>query len=256
MKTQAIVTVPPYAPYISEVVQHPLVTGIRLNTVMPLKGTYEENLQRLKALAGDKQLWIDLKYRQLRIKTYGVPPFTEIELTQDINVKTPVTAYFSGGTEQATVLAVEGNRLIMQEGPKRVVGPGESINIPDKTLHVKGGFTPTDEQYITAAKKIGIHTYMLSFVEQMEDTQALKQLDPEADIIAKIESRKGMNYVKNEYNYEARLMAARGDLYIELPKPHHVIAALETIIEKDGKAIVASRIFPSLAHTLEPSCED
>ena len=32
---KAIVTMPPYAPYLEEVAQHPIVSGIRLNTVMP-----------------------------------------------------------------------------------------------------------------------------------------------------------------------------------------------------------------------------
>ena len=255
---KAIVTIPPYAPFIDEVLKHEAVSGVRLNTVMPVKESLEELLKRLdeKAKKFGKELWVDLKCRQLRVKTYGVPPFTEIELSHNIEVDTPVKAFFSDGKEAATVLEVDGNKLIMQEGPKRVVGPGESVNIPHRSLSVDGYFTDTDKGYIEAGKKAGVNHYMISFVEGKEDIDAFKELYPEAAVAAKIESRKGMHYVVNEYDKEARLMAARGDLYVELRMPHHIIEAVETIVEKDPDAIAASRIFASLSYGLEPSCED
>ena len=65
-----------------------------------------------------------------------------------------------------------------------------------------------------------------------------------------------MDYVKKEWNKEARLMAARGDLYVEMKMPHHIIKAQEDIVKKDPDAIAASRIFSSLAYSFEPSCSD
>src|SRR3989338_9101806 len=124
---KAIVTIPPYAPFIDEVVAHPAVSGVRLNTVMPTKGALEDLLKRLQDQVGDKELWIDLKCRQLRVKSYGVPPFTEIELSHRIEVYTPCDVYFSDRNEKARILEVEGNKLIMESGPRRVVGPGESV---------------------------------------------------------------------------------------------------------------------------------
>jgi len=254
---KAIVTIPPYVSFIDEVLKHPAVEGVRLNTVMPVKDSLEDVLKRLdeKAKKFGKDLWVDLKCRQLRVKNYGVPPFTEIELSHNLEVNTPTKAYFSDGKETATVLEVDGNRLIMQEGPKRVVGPGESVNIPDRSLKIEGYFTDTDKRYIEAGKKAGADHYMLSFVEGKEDIDAFKELYPEASVVAKIESEKGMNYAVKERE-DTRLMAARGDLFVELRMPHHIIEAVETIVEKDPEAIAASRIFSSLAYSLEPSCED
>ena len=37
MNVRAIVTTPPYAPFLDEVARHPLVCGFRLNTVMPVR---------------------------------------------------------------------------------------------------------------------------------------------------------------------------------------------------------------------------
>ena len=258
MAVNAIVTMPPYAPYIGEVLRHPVVSGIRLNTVMPVKESLEDVLKHLSddAAKYGKELWVDLKARQLRVATYAVPPFTEIELSHKIYAEAGAKAYFSDGKESATIAAVNGNRLIMLEGPKRVVGPGEAVNIPHHSLQIDGYLTNTDKNYIEAALKIGLHNYMLSFVEGKGDVEALKEVDSKATIIAKIESRKGLGYVAEEWNGEARLMAARGDLYIELQMPHHIIPALERIIAKDKAAIAASRIFPSLAYSLEPASQD
>ena len=199
MSIGAIVTIPPYAPFIREVARHQIVSGLRLNTVMPIKGPLEDMLKRLDdetKNAGNKELWIDLKCRQLRVKEYWVPPYTEIKISHNIKVETPVTAYFSDGNEQATVVEVDGDRLIMLEGPKRVVGPGESINIVHPSLSIEGFLTETDKRYIESACKVGIHNYMLSFTEMQEDIEALYKLDAEAKTVAKIESQKGMNYVK------------------------------------------------------------
>ncbi len=255
MSINAIVTMPPYAPYLSEVIRHPIVSGIRLNTVMPVKDSLEEVLKRMNGQADGKDLWVDLKCRQLRIVGYWVPPFTEVQLSHRISVNTPVTAIFSD-KHYATVVAVDGNRLITQEGPKRVVGPGEAVNIPDPSLSIDGFFTDTDLKYIEAGQNARVAKYMLSFVEGKADIGLFRQLYPEAEVIAKIESRKGVAYVQKEWNNDARLMAARGDLYIEVEKPHQVVRACRDIISRDENAIVASRIFESLAYSYEPSCED
>ncbi len=260
MGPKAIVTIPPYAPFIREVAAHPAVSGLRLNTVMPLdrKDSIEDVLKRLNQEAQQfgRELWIDLKCRQLRIATYGVPPFTEIEITNSISVDMPVTAYFSDGQERATVIRADGKRLIMQEGPRRVVGPGEAINIPHPSLSIEGYLTDTDKRYIEAAVNANLHNYMLSFVEQKEDIESLKMLDPNAVVVAKIESRKGLQYATSEWNKESRLMAARGDLFVEVKMPHDILMAQELIAKKDENAIVASRILTSLAYSLEPSCAD
>ncbi len=251
----AIVTIPPYAPFIDEVVKHPRVSGLRLNTVMPVKEPFEEVIARLKERAGDKDLWIDLKGRQLRVKTFGVPPFTEIELTHNITVETPVAAYFNDGREKATVLTVDGNRLIMQEGPRRVIGPGESVNIPHPSLSIHGYFTNTDKDYISAAVKNNVHTYMLSFFEEKNDLAGLFELDAQAIPVLKIESQRGLQQIKTK-EIKHRLMTARGDLYLEVQKPHYIIRAMEEILNVDATAIAASRIFPSFAQSYEPECRD
>ena len=85
MKVDAIVTVPPYAPFLAEVAAHPFVRGLRLNTVMPLAGPHASVLSRLSALG--PPLWVDLKGRQLRTVGAAMPPFTEVRVSHRIRVR-------------------------------------------------------------------------------------------------------------------------------------------------------------------------
>ena len=254
----AIVTMPPYAPHLAVVLRHPFVSGIRLNTVMPLER--ETPVAVVDRLAGEAQrfgktLYVDLKTRQLRVKGLAVPPFTQVELTHKITVRTPTTAYFGHGDERTLVLAVEGNRLILATGPQRGVGPGEAVNIPDPSLRVDGFFTESDLAYIDASAKVGAHDYMLSFTEDAADISALLARDDAARPVAKIESERGLAYVQSGWRGEARLMAARGDLFVQIP-PHRINDELEAIVRKDSTAIVGSRLLESLAQSDTPSCED
>ena len=41
-----IITAPPYADFLEEAVSHPLVTGLRLNTVMPVRDGPAEAIER------------------------------------------------------------------------------------------------------------------------------------------------------------------------------------------------------------------
>ena len=257
---RAIVTIPPYAPFIQEVTRHPIVSGLRLNTAMKVADSepLDDLVKRLNEEARNegKELWIDLKCRQLRVQGYWVPPFTEIKVSHKLHVKTPCKAYFEDGTEVATVVKVDGNSIFTLEGPRRVIGPGESLNILDPTLSIEGYLTDTDKRYVEAGLKAGIKNYMLSYVESLGDIKCLDSYEQGLKLVAKIESLKGIKYIADDWKQDCRLMAARGDLYVELAKPHHMIKALETIIGKDNDAIVASRIFTSLKDSLEPNCAD
>ncbi len=256
---EAIVTIPPYAPYIRKIARHPIVSGVRLNTVMPVKESLEDLLTRIKDEISGKDLWIDLKCRQVRVTNYASVPYEYIEISHDIDVNTPTTAYFSDGSEEATIARVDGRKIIMLDGPKRIVGPGESINIPDASLKIKGYLTDQDKRYIEAACKTGLNKYMLSYVEEDSDITDLLDLDNSASVLAKIESRKGLKWVDANYakhKERVSLMAARGDLYVELKRPHQILGAVKSIISADKNAVLASRIFPSLRNNPVPVCSE
>ncbi|MBC8335750.1 MAG: hypothetical protein ISR59_04410 [Anaerolineales bacterium] len=254
MSLQVIVTTPPYADYLEEIVAHPLVSGFRLNTIMPTKDGPGEAIDRLRTYG--QPLWVDLKGRQLRIVGSASPPFTEIRISHPIKVDTPVTAFFSDGTEQARIVAVDGNRLILESGPRRVVGLGESINIIHPSLQILGTLTENDIAYLQAMKERGMKKVMLSYVEKLSDIEEVKSVLPDAEIILKIETQAGLKFAEKYGHKYGRLAAARGDLFIEVPQPHKIISALKKIIHADPNAIVASRFLDSLAYHPVPSSAD
>ena len=71
------------------------------------------------------------------------------------------------------------------------------------------------------------------------------KLNKNANIIAKIESLKGIRFIlENQINLN--IMAARDDLYTSLNNSYEIIKYLKKIIELDPNAICASKIFSSL----------
>jgi pyruvate kinase len=254
MRVRAIVTVPPYATFLDEVAAHPLVAGLRLNTVMPIKGPLCETLERLAALG--QPLWVDLKGRQLRVVGAAMPPFTEVRVSHRVEVPVPADAFFSDGREYARVVAVDGDRLILEESPRRLVGPGESVNIVHPSLEIDGTLTETDRAYLAAMRDVGLSTVMLSFVERRSDVDEVRELLPGAELVLKIESRRGLDFAREHGTECGRLMAARGDLYVEVVEPHRIVGALRSIAAADPNAIVASRLFGSLARDPVPDAAD
>lgn len=251
---RALVTVPPYADFLEEVAAHPMVCGLRLNTVMPLRGAPREALERL-AGAG-QPLWVDLKGRQLRVVGAAIPPYTELVVSHPVEVPTPVDAWLSDGREAARVVAVDGCRLLLEDGPRRLVGPGESLNIVHPALRIGGTLTDTDRAYLAAMGDLGLRQVMLSFTEEVPDVEEVRSLLPGAEVVCKIESRKGLGFARREGAAHGRLMAARGDLYVEVGAPHRLIGALREVVAADPEAWVASRLFPSLAHGPVPEAQD
>lgn len=251
---RAIVTAPPYAPHLGEVAAHPVVCGLRLNTVMPRRGTPSDVLRRFEGLA--QPLFVDLKGRQLRVVGAAIPPYTEVRLSHRIELSTPALAYFSDGRECVRVADVDGDRLILEDGPRRLVGPGESVNIPHPSLRILGTLTETDWAYLEAMRGLGLRRVMLSYAETLEDVAEVRQALPDAEVLLKIESLRGLELVRRHGASLGRLVAARGDLYVEVLRPHQILSALREIIRADPEAVAASRLFDSLARHPVPECAD
>lgn len=254
MRVSAVVTVPPYATFLEEVARHPLVTGLRLNTVMPIKGSPHDTLRRLSGYG--VPLWVDLKGRQLRVVGAAIPPFTEVRVSHPLSVETPADCFFDDGREYARVMEVDGDRLILEDTPRRFVGPGESINIVHPSLKIEGTLTPTDKGYLTAMKELGLTRVMLSYCEEPSDVEEVRSLLPGAEVVLKIESLRGLDLAARQGDRQGRLMAARGDLYVEVLEPHRIVRAMRAVHAADPKAWVASRLFPSLARGPVPEAQD
>ncbi|MFL6196644.1 MAG: pyruvate kinase, partial [Thermoanaerobaculia bacterium] len=165
-------------------------------------------------------------------------------------------AFFHDGREHARVVAVDGDRLILEDGPRRVVGPGESVNVVHPALEIEGTLTETDRAYLAAMREAGLNRVMLSFAERPEDAEEVRALLPGAELLLKVESRRGLAFARTHGASHGHLVAARGDLYVEIGKPHRIVGALRAVIAADPEAVAASRLFPSLARHPVPECAE
>jgi pyruvate kinase len=255
-----IVTQGPYSTFLEQVAGLDLVEGIRLNTVMPVKdGEIEATLAELKRKTGEKTLWVDLKARQLRVREFANTPYTAVTISHRISVDLPATAHFDNGKLAARLVAIDGYRLILEDYAGRLIGPGESVNIVDESLTFLDHdlLTAKDLEYVAACRQVGIEDYMLSYVERPEDLETLRAEHPGCRIMAKIESQRGMERLEEIAAVSDGLMAARGDLFTEVPYPHLVVPAVREIFEVDGPgAVVASRLLLSLLRHPVPSNSD
>lgn len=206
----------------------------------------EEIVIKLKEIEEktNKKVYIDLKGRQLRIEAWANPSYEAIELNHDIEIEYPAKVIFRDGTT-SEIIRCRQNKILLSSSPYHALGKGQSINIDAKSLEIKGYLTKQDRELILMSKEYDLNDYMASFVEKINDLIEIIKLNENANIIAKIESLKGIRFIlENQINLN--IMAARDDLYTSLNNSYEIIKYLKKIIELDPNAICASKIFSSL----------
>jgi len=255
------VTLWPTFPHFSKFATDYRLSGIRLNSAMIKTNELDNELEIANSIVGHLPLYFDVKGRQLRVS--DVDPsknHLELKLNHPIKAKTPSVVLFKAGADYALLKEIkDGNHLIFEGGPEYMVYPGESLHIRDPELIVDGPtFLPYEIEKIEKAKKAGFDRYFLSYAESQRDIDQFRDFVGDSEIIAKIENLKGLEYVAREFKKQPNLslMAARGDLYIEVDKPHHILDALKLIISKDPEASAGSRFLLSVIHDAVPSCAD
>lgn len=257
---QLMVTMWPTFKHFNSFANDPRVAGVRLNTAMigvpELDETFKQAIHASKA-----PLYFDIKGKQLRVT--GVYPYKthlELELNHPIKVSTPVTVMFKAGEDSCLLKEIKGNRLIFDGGPKWMVNEGESIHIRDTSLVVEGPtFLPSEIEKLEVARKSGFTRYFLSYVESQQDVDCFRELvGQDAEVVLKIENLAGLKYAANDFIKDDKtwLMAAMGDLYVEVERPHHIINALKAIIKADPNAGAGSRMMLSVAAGPVPSSAD
>lgn len=235
------------------------LSGIRLNSAMIDNAELDIELEKIRNNPPANPLWFDIKGRQLRITdVHFNHEYLDINVNHRISVPTPARVLFKAGADEAQLVAIEedGKRLIFSGGPEFMVKAGESLHIrhPEfKVLDDTGDmFTEVEKQKIEQVRNFGFTRYYLSYVYSQRYVDEFRELvGPDAEIRLKIEDLAGLRYVSKEFvkDDKTTLVAARGDLYVELIRPHKIITALQMIIAKDPQASVGSRIFLS---TVQP----
>lgn len=239
------------------------LAGIRLNSAMMSNPELDKELETIAQVPCKMPLYFDVKGRQPRVvEVFPNEDHLDLRLNHPVDVNTPCMVLFKGGVDSGLLDHLEegGRRLVFQGGPKYKVKPGESLYLRDPSLRIRGTlFTPEEVTKIEKVRAAGFTRYFLSYVEEERDVDLFLELvGKDAEVWLKIESMRGLSYVAEKFKKRDNLVlvAARGDLYVEIDKPHQIAAAMRLIVEKDPKACVGSRILLSVADSPVPSCAD
>ena len=256
------VTLWPAFPHFPRFAGDDRIQGIRLNSAMMHASEIDESFVH-KAEAASVPLWFDIKAMQLRIKEVVCGTdcdHLEFILNRPVNVKTPCRVWFKAGEDSALLEEIkDGTHFIFRGGPKYEVREGESIHIR-QPMEVGGPvFLDYELEKIQRVWDLGFRSYYLSYVYHQAHVDAFRELiGNDAELILKIENKEGLKWVADDYRPmpHTNLMAARGDLFIEIDRPHEILDAMKLIIFKDSGAFVGSRMLLSLVTLPVPSCSD
>ena len=257
------VTLWPSFPHFNQFAYDSRISSIRLNSAMMNMVELDQELDRISKMHIETPLYYDIKGRQLRVTEF-IPNdnYLDIRINHPIEVDTPTMVLFKAGADSALLQEVSegGRRLKFLGGPAYLVKDGESLHIRDKSLRVNGPqFTPVELEKIAKVKDAGFKHWFLSYVESQTDVDEFRKLvGQDAIVNLKIENLPGLEYVKNTFvkTPNTNLCAARGDMYVEVERPHDILAAVKLIIDKDPDAICGSRLLLSVIHEPVPSCAD
>lgn len=248
----------------------PRLSGIRINPAMILPDELEHALARINVPDATVPLWYDVKGRQLRIEEVHLcGNYYEIVMNHAISMELTCERsrgiILKAGNDEALIQEITdgGRRIVLADGalygPRFRLVPGESVHIRNPTLRVHGPlFTDVELGKIETAKRAGFTRWFLSYVEDKRDIDQLRELiGQEPEIWLKIESKRGLEFVAHDFEKKDNLVltAARGDLFVELDKPHQIANALRLIIKKDPGACVGSRILLSVVQRPMPPAE-
>lgn len=255
------VTLWPTFPHFHRFVQDQRLEGIRMNSAMIKAADLDKEIAEAKSLLGIP-LWFDVKGRQLRVTEAIIDPdHLEIRLNHKIECKTPTPVWFKGGEDIAKLVEIrDGNHLIFEGGPSFMVTEGESIHIRHPSLKVFGPiFVEAELEKIAKVRAHGFDRWYLSYVEEAEEVEEFRNLVGKyAEIRLKIESKNGLKFVAQKFRKQDNLMlvAACGDLYVEVDRPHHILKGIKTIIDHDPEACAGSRMLLSMVNQDTPSLAD
>lgn len=226
-KLELMATLWPSFPHFKKFADEPKLSAIRLNSAMMKNPELDKEFELLESFRDKKPFFFDVKARQLRVtEVYDSPDNLELRLNHPIAVETPTVVLFKAGADKALLegIADDGYRLVFYGGPQYRVYPGESLHIRHPSLCVFGNaFTHEELQKIEKAKEAGFTRFFLSYVENQTDIDLFLELvGKDSQVMLKIENKKGLAFVANDFKKKSNLtlVAARGDLYVEIDRPH------------------------------------
>lgn len=286
-RTKIVCTIGPASESV-ETLREMMLAGMNVARLNFSHGTHEDHAKRIATIrqaAGDVgkniAIMLDTKGPEIRLKKFANPPVT-LEpgqrftlTTRDLlgdntivsvtymdlphDVKPGSLIAVADGLIAMEVEAVEGTEvhcIVINGGQlsnqKGVNLPGVNVNLPS--------ITDKDIADIRFGLEQGVDFIAASFIRKPSDVIAIRQIVEEygaqVDIIAKIESRQGVDNLADIINVADGVMVARGDLGVEVPA-EEVPVLQKTMIEmcnRLGKPVItATQMLESMTQNPRPT---
>ncbi|MEG6521469.1 pyruvate kinase [Desulfotomaculum sp. 1211_IL3151] len=286
-RTKIVCTIGPASENI-EILKKMMLSGMNVARLNFSHGTHEDHANRIAAIRRAAQevgqniaLMLDTKGPEIRLKTFANPP---VVLKQDQRF-TLTTREVSGDNTIVSVTYQDlpkdvqpGSRVAVADGVIemvveqvegtevhcRVINGGQltnqkGVNLPGVMVNLPS-ITEKDIADIIFGLEQRVDFIAASFIRKPADVLAIRQIIEEngadVDIIAKIESREGVENLADIINVADGIMVARGDLGVEIPA-EEVPVLQKTMIEMCNKAgkpvITATQMLESMTQNPRPT---
>lgn len=142
------------------------------------------------------------------------------------------------------------NAIVLNGG---IVGNNKAVTID--SIGSLPAFSQKDRAAVSIAKKLGISLFTLSFIDNAAEVQEFRNWYPSATLIAKIETKKGVENFSEILKVADGILIDRGDLSREVPQ-ERIPFAQKMIIQACNKAkkpvFVATNVLESMTDSLKP----
>lgn len=252
-------------PHFNQFAHEDRLAGIRLNSATVKKFELNDELRLMEQANTEVPLWFDIKGRQPRVAGVMAQDGNMVlTLNHPIEVATPLPVLFKAGGDNAELVRVEcqGHKLVFNGGPYYEVNAGESLHLRHPSFRVIGPsiFTDEEKEKIEMVRKAGLTRWFLSYVEEERDLDEFQELvGRDVQVMLKIETVRGLEFAqrfKKRKRPNMTLVAACGDLYVEVDRPHQILTALRMLIKRDPEAMAGSRMLLSVCREEVPSLAD
>jgi len=171
------------------------------------------------------------------------------DLHKDLKIGSRVL--FDDGLIEMRVTAINGQDVKCVLVNSGVLGNRKSVNLPDVVVNLPY-MTPQDEADIIFSIKEGFDYIAASFVRSAKDILTIRKIleqhgGEHIHIIAKIESRDGVNNLQSILEVADGIMVARGDLGVEID-PEEVPVVQKNMIKTCN---IAGKLVVTATHMLE-----